>query len=180
MKEQLEIKITTFNNRLKGPTFEIELNGKILDKQINYLSDTYNNCFDILSESKNKLVIRHSNKTPKDTLVQDGKVVADVAIRLDHLKFNNISCHPVDLHENFFYPENWKYEVEDKIKNNLYFGFNGRYEYCFESPVTKYVLAQHKKHSKDDFVLEQLDKYSDEKFVKLLKHHIEVESKNFL
>src|SRR5210317_1678226 len=114
MKEQVEIKITTFNNKLKGPTFEISLNGKILDKQIDYLSASYTNCFNISPERFNKLIIKHTNKSPKDTLVNDGKVVADVAIRLDQLRFNNISCHPVDLHSNYFYPENWKYEVEEK------------------------------------------------------------------
>lgn len=180
MKEQVEIKISTFNNKLKGPTFEIIFNGTILDRQINYLSDSYENCFNILPKKLNKLVIKHINKSPKDTLVKDGNIVGDVALRLDDLRFNNISCHPVDLHENYFYPENWTNDTDEKIKNNLYFGFNGRYEYCFESPVTKFVLDQREKYTKEDFVLERLDEYSDEKFVKLLNQHIEKETKNLL
>lgn len=179
MKEQVEIRITAFNNGLKGPTFEILLNQRLLDRQENYLRNEYTGTFDIVPENSNKLIIRHVDKSPKDTLMKNGEVVGDVAIRLDEIKFNNISCHPVDLHENYFYPENWKYEVAKKIKNNLYFGFNGRYEYCFNSPVARYVLSQHERHTKEDFVLDKLDEYTDEKFLALLKQQIDSETKNF-
>ena len=180
MKDSVEIKINTYNNGLKGASFSINLNGKLLDKQENYLEEQYKGRFTIdVSDGKNKLEILHFNKSPKDTIVKDGEIVADVAIKLEDIKFNGISCHPVDLHENYFFPAEWHHDLDEKFKNNLYFGYNGRYEYCFEKPVVKYVLAQHKKYKKEDFVLEKIDDVTEDLFVTILKDHIEQEKSLF-
>ena len=71
-----------------------------------------------------------------------------------------------------------KYKYLHSDNNNLYFGFNGIYEYCFESPVTKYVLAQYKKYKIENVVMENLNEISENEdvFVKKLKEHIKLES----
>ena len=175
MNEQIEIKIKTINNGVKGPSFSIRVNDILLDKQENYFSDVYSKKFNVdITEKFNKICIEHFNKSPKDTI----DTVSDIAIHLIELKFNGIACDPVDLHENFFYVTNWKYNIAKKMKNNLYFGFNGIYEYCFESPVTKYVLAQYKKYKIENVVMENLNEISENEdvFVKKLEEHIKLES----
>jgi hypothetical protein len=180
MHEKIEIDLSTYNNRLKGPNFRIHFNDRLLDRQDNYLEDHYSRTFELdVTEVNNKIVIEHLGKSPKDTIVKKDVVVADVAIRLVDIKFNRVSCHPVDLHENYFYPTNWRYELKDKIKNNLYFGYNGRYEYRFQKPVMKYILSQHEKYKKEDFIIEQIDDISEKKFIEKLKSHIDLE-KRFL
>ena len=180
MKEKLEISLTTLNNRSKGPNFAIFHNDRQLDRQENFFDSTYTGVFNIeTSQGTNKIIIEHYGKNPKDTILEDGETKADVAISLVSMKFNNVACHPVDLHENYFYPR-WKYDVGDKIKNNLYFGYNGTYEYLFDSPVSEYLLAQHDKYKKEDFFIEQ-DKYvSEDEFVSCLKKHIDDEQEYLL
>jgi hypothetical protein len=181
MKEKLEINITAFDNKLKRPCFRILLNQKIIDEQINYADSNYTGVFNITAkEGKNILSVEHFGKNSKDTLMHKGKIKADVAIRLDSIKFDNLSCHPVDLHNNYFYPSEWKYKVDSKIKNNLYFGFNGVYEYIFYTPVSAYLLRQYEKYKKEDFVIEQNQYVSEETFVEALKEHIRIERQQLL
>ena len=180
MNEEIKIKIKTINNGIKGPSFSIKINDILLDKQENYFSDVYSNTFNVDITTKfNKICIEHFNKLPKDTIVEKDQT-SDIAIQLIELKFNGVVCHPVDLHENFFYVTKWKYTIDKKIKNNLYFGFNGRYEYCFESPATKYILSQHKKYKKENFIMKNFDEIdggkNEEMFVEKLEEHIKLES----
>lgn len=180
MNEEIKIKIKTINNGIKGTSFSIKINNILLDKQENYFNDVYSNTFNVdITAKSNKLCIEHFNKSPRDTIIKKDHTY-DVAIQLVELKFNGIVCHPVDLHENFFYVTNWRYNVDKKIKNNLYFGFNGIYEYCFESPATKYILSQHKKYKKEVFTMQNLDEIdggkNEEFFVEKLKEHIRLES----
>lgn len=169
MKEKIKIKIQSYKNKFKGPSFKIFCDNLLLEDINNYQKDQYENIFELeLKNEKHSIKIEHYNKDPKDTITNLNQ---DVAIELKELIFNGIKCSPIDLHENYFTITNWRYPVErKKLKNNLYFGFNGYYEYLFETPSTPYILKKHKQYKKETFQIQNLDISEDEFIVKLKEH----------
>jgi hypothetical protein len=170
MKEKIKIKIKIYKNNFRGPDFKIFCDDSLLDNIKNYQEDLYQNIYELdLEKGKHYIRLEHYNKNPKDTITE---LRQDVAIELEQLVFNGIKCSPIDLHENYFTITNWRYPVENKkIKNNLYFGFNGYYEYLFETPSTKYVLEKFKKYTKETFQIQDLE-VSEDEFILKLKQHI--------
>jgi len=166
MKEKIKIKLTCYNNKLRGPCFKIYCNKNILDTQENYTKKTYEKNFEIdIKEGEHQLVIEHYGKRPKDTLVNKN---LDIAIQLEELSFNGIKCSLLDLHNNSFFTSNWPYPIAKEIKNNLYFGYNGAYKYFFKSPSLTYILGQRKKHQKEMQNLNKID-VTEEEFLKILE-----------
>ena len=173
MKERIKIKLAISQNAFKGPSFRLFCDEKVLDECVNYNQDTYENSFDLdLEKGRHQLIIEHFGKHPRDT---DTAMKQDVAVRLVNLTFNGVKCDDVDLHENYFYPTKWPYPLDLKIKNNLYFGFNGQYRYCFETPATGWVLAQKKKHQKQLSEIEDFQ-ISEDEFITRLEAQIKKEA----
>ena len=172
MKEKIRLLLKIHRTDKKGPSFKIFLGDNLLDEKNNYFEDFYENTFYLeLDSGKHCLIIEHFNKDPKDTIVNNGKIQLDVAIQLESIYFNGIKCHLVDLHENYFFVSNWKYPIKSPFKNNLFFGYNGKYVYEFESPSTKYILSTHKKYKKEHNQLHELDITEDE-FIKKLRQYV--------
>lgn len=169
MKEKIKINIKIYKNKFKGPNFKIFCDDLLLDNIKNCQEKVYCNVYELdLKNGKHSIKIEHYNKNPKDTITE---LKQDVAVELKELVFNGIKCSPIDLHENYFTITNWRYPVENKkIKNNLYFGYNGYYEYLFETPSTKYVLEKFKQYKKETFEIKNLDISEDEFIVKLTEH----------
>jgi len=173
MKEKIKIKLKISQNNHKGPNFRVLCDDTVLDECVNYKEDMYENSFELdLDKGKHQLVLEHFGKHPRDT---DSVAKQDVAVQLVDLTFNGVKCDPVDLHENYFYPTKWPYPLELKMKNNLYFGYNGHYRYCFETPSTGWVLGQKKKHQKQLSEIEDFQ-ISEDEFISRLETHIKKES----
>lgn len=173
MKEKIKIVLKTLNNITKGPNFRIHCDNNLLTEKQNWKKSFYEETFEIdLQKGPHILKIEHFGKNPKDTK-NDFKL--DVAIQLEELSFNGIKCNLVDLHENYFFTGEWPYPIEKKIKNNLYFGFNGFYHYNFETPSISYVLNQKKKYTKN---LSQIDDFeiTEDQFIKKLEDFISCEN----
>lgn len=190
MKEKIELQLKTFSTSKKSPSFKIILNDQVLDKQISYSGNEYKKVFETnITDKDNKFCIELFDKDPNDTVLDGDKIVADVAIMLENLKFGGVACHPVDLHENYFHVTDWPADVPKKIKNNLYFGYNGVYEYFFQAgknnqdaPVSRFIIQQHKKFTKEDFVINNVNDIpvgKDEVFIELLQEQIQKEKKLF-
>lgn len=167
MKEKIKIKLKTYNNKIKGPSFRILCNGNLLDEKLCYMDSEYIKTFDIdIDKGLHSLSIEHFKKSPKDT-----KNKFDVAISLEELSFNGVKCSLVDLHDQFFTVTNWPYPIGKKIKNNLYFGYNGVYVYKFETPSLKYIIAQRKKYQKQITPLKTIE-VTEDVFLKRLEAHL--------
>jgi len=172
MKEKIRININTFNNTVKGPCFRISCDNELLVECLDYQKESYEGVFELeLSEGSHKIVIEHFGKHPRDTVGD-----LDVATQVTDISFNGIKCDHVDLHENYFYTTDWPYKIEDKIKNNLYFGFNGKYEYEFRSPATSYVLEQKRKYQKKNLKDVEDFTINEDEFIKKLEDYIKLES----
>jgi hypothetical protein len=171
MKEKIYLKIKTFFTEKKGVSFRIFLDDTLLITEKNYKKDMYETLFELdLTTGRHALIIEHFGKNPKDTILKENKIEKDIAIYLEEIKFNNIKCSPVDLHQNYFYLGDWTDKsVPKKINNNLYFGYNGSYKYFFESPATKYIINMYEKYSKES-VVSNNDKINEDTFLEELEN----------
>ena len=173
MKEKIKINLQLFQNAHKGPSFKIFCDEKILDECLDYQDKVYEKTFELdLDRGPHKIIVEHFRKHPKDSNIEQN---LDVALKIISLSFNGLMCNQVDLHENYFYPTHWPYPLEPKIKNNLYFGYNGKYEYCFITPSSAWVLGQTKKYRKNIKDIEDFN-ISEDEFIEKLFEHIKLES----
>ena len=110
----------------------------IFEKEINSLNDT------------NILIIEHYNKRNSDTIVDNNKdIIRDKAIELIAISFDNVDIPKVVLYDNKFYPD-WPTNIIKEhngnppkfITNNLYFGFNGKYEMTFSKNYKSWYFEQ--------------------------------------
>ena len=172
MKEKIKISLKTFNNNIKYPNFRISCDNNLLTEHHNWTKHTYEETFELeLDKGKHKIRIEHFGKDPKDTIVNEN---LDVAIMLEDLSFNGVKCNKVDLHENYFYTGKWRYPVGKKIKNSLYFGYNGTYEYIFNTPSITYILEQNKRYQKYTNEVNDLEITEDDFITKLESHMLAI------
>ena len=173
MKEEIKLKLQAITNEHKGPSFRIFCDETLLDERIDYSGKVYEEAFKVdLDKGAHQVIIEHFGKDPKDT---DAQQDLDVAVQLEYLSFNGLKCDPVDLHENYFHTADWPYPLESKIKNSLYFGYNGQYRYRFITPGTAWVLSQKKKYQKQIPELKDVEIGEDE-FIAKLEQHVKRES----
>jgi hypothetical protein len=108
----------------------------LLDAEIVEL-DFY--CIDLLDH--NMLIIEHHSKTNRDTIVDQGKIIADRAVELLELTIADYVVPRNILYNKPFYPI-WPQNIIDDantqnhilpeyIDKNLFFGFNGQYRFNF-------------------------------------------------
>ena len=141
----MKIKITlepTFS--IKWPNLDIHINDKEYfsgeckpnkDKHFIFDIDLEN------AQEQNSLKITHRDKNGKDTLVdEEGNIVSDRAIILKSLEFDSLRVPEVILYQSKFYP-NWP-DQPKYTTNNLYFGFNGTFEFLFSKDVER-MYFQH-------------------------------------
>jgi hypothetical protein len=123
----------------KWPMLEVCINGKSFydgvcePNQENYFVWNFH-LENVLPE--NTLEIKHQDKKAKETKIDsEGNIIADRAIVLKSLQFDDLSVPEVVLYNNRFYPD-WPGQPE-YIINNLYFGFNGSYIFEFTDDAKK-------------------------------------------
>ena len=135
-----------------GPFCIIEVNNKILHRGI---LDEGTNVLDfkICPLDLNTLRIHHMLKTNEDTIVDsEGNITADKAVELKSLSIDQIAILDTVLYNKPYYvdwPENLKQDFLDRgetvpeyIKNTLFFGFNGHYEFEFSGDFLKQYYRQ--------------------------------------
>ena len=87
------------------------------------------------------LIIEHHSKTNRDTIVDQGKIIADRAVELLELTISDYVVPRNILYSKPFYPI-WPQNIIDDantqnhilpayIDKNLFFGFNGQYRFNF-------------------------------------------------
>ena len=123
-----------FNGQLDAELVEI-------DFDCNNIADT------------NLLIIEHHGKTNRDTIVDQGKIVADRAVELLELTVDGYLVPRNILYSKPFYPI-WPQNLIDDaaaqgrtmpeyIDKNLFFGFNGQYHFDFSRDFRKEYFNYH-------------------------------------
>ena len=170
--EKIKLKLKLYNNGVKAPSFRVFINETIMIEKIQCHDQEYENTLQVdLEKGDNSLKIEHFGKDPRDTLDN----TKDVAVELKGLWFNNIKISEIDLYSYDFHVTKWRYPVSPIVKNSLYFGFNGVYDYKFSSPITIHALNVHKKHQKENFQVEQIENVTEDEFITKLKQCLDVE-----
>jgi len=135
-----------------GPFCLIEVNNQILHRGILEQGDNVLE-FEIQPLDLNTLRIHHMLKSNEDTIVDsDGNITADKAIELTSLSIEEIKILDTVLYNKPYYvkwPNNLAQDFVDRgetvpeyIKNTLYFGFNGYYEFDFVGDFLKQYYRQ--------------------------------------
>ena len=150
----IKIKLTGNSSRENFPLGKIFINQHLLFDGM--LKNTVNLNFNVdekyLRET-NVLSIEHYGKNNRDTVVdKDNNIIEDKSIELIELQINDVKILDTVLHSKPFYvfwPVNLVKDFHDKneevpafITNNLYFGFNGRYDFDFSKNITKEYYNQ--------------------------------------
>ena len=156
---QIKIKLEpTFS--IKWPKLRIYLNDDILyDDYCSIKGENYFTWIHDLDESllkdQNLLTIEHYDKDGKETIIDSqGETMADRALILKSISINNLEVPEVVLFDKPFYISytdkqmNEPGEKPSVLKNNLYFGYNGKYVFTFsdnaEKDYYKHLLTKEK------------------------------------
>lgn len=135
-----------------GPFCIVEVNGNIFHRGIlDEGSNTIEIDFD--PQEHNVLRVHHMLKTNDDTVVDsNGNITADKAVELKSLSIEQIRILDTVLYNKPYYvkwPSNLAEDflnrgeaVPEYIKNTLFFGFNGHYEFEFVGDFLKQYYRQ--------------------------------------
>ena len=108
--------------------------------------------FDVNLIEKNVLHIEHYGKLHTDTILDsEGNVESDRAIELKSIIIDGYAIPKVLMYRQKFFVDWWDHDIEEFDKsdkpvpgfltNNVYFGHNGYYEYCFDKDLVKSYYA---------------------------------------
>jgi len=142
----MKIKIKLNGNGIsnKNPMVKISIND--VDHYNGEIAGLRDFIFYFEPSDNNILKIEHYNKTNNDTVVDSqGKIVADLSVELLSIHIDEIKIIDTVLYSMPYYV-NWPQNIIDDyhsnnqeppayIDNNLYFGFNGIYEFAFSDNV---------------------------------------------
>jgi hypothetical protein len=108
MKFDIQLQANFWN---RSPSIVVKLNNKIIETFDKFVDKQKTNIsFDAeLDDGDHQLVIERINKTTKDTVIEDSKIVKDSTVEIIDVIIDKISIDPLLDHANFFpkYPEPW-------------------------------------------------------------------------
>ena len=94
----------------ESPCILIKVNNKLIVEIKNFIDNQERNIkFDAETNDKNQLIVERINKSTKDTVVKNSKVIKDSLITITDIKIDKVSIKPL-LHKGQFfpkYPEPW-------------------------------------------------------------------------
>ena len=108
MKIDLHLQANFWRN---SPSILIKLDNKIIENITNFVDNQRTTItFDAeLDDGEHQLIIERQNKTTKDTLLKNSKIIKDSTINILDIVIDEISIEPLLDHANFFpkYAEPW-------------------------------------------------------------------------
>jgi len=127
MAEILQITLEPLITKNKCPLININVNNSVQEihlKEKLVLDIT-------LTNRKNIITIDFLNKSPKDTVVEDGAIVEDLAVMLQSLIYKNFNFHPY-----LEYISEYRKDNKEIVKNtNGFMGFKGTLEIKLKTPL---------------------------------------------
>ena len=103
MKFDLTLQTNFWNT---SPSILVKLDNKII-KEFNSFVDKQKTTISVevnAEDSEHQLVIERQNKSIKDTVLNDSKIIKDSTINIEDVVIDNISIEPL-LDKAFFYPQ---------------------------------------------------------------------------
>ena len=90
----------------KSPSILVKLDNKIIKEYNNFVDNqkTIINFDAELEDGEHQLVIKRSNKTIEDTIIEDDKIIKDSTVEIIDVVIDKISLEPL-LDKAFFYPQ---------------------------------------------------------------------------
>lgn len=103
MKIDLTLQANFWN---RSPSIIVKLDNKIIKEFNNFVAKQKTDItFDAeLEDGEHQLVIERVNKTTKDTIIEDNKIVKDSTVEIIDVVIDKISIEPL-LDKAFFYPQ---------------------------------------------------------------------------
>ena len=143
MKFDIQLQANFWN---RSPSIVVKLNNKIIETFDKFVDKQKTNIsFDAeLDDGDHQLVIERINKTTKDTVIEDSKIVKDSTVEIIDVIIDKISIDPLLDHANFFpeYPEPWLSQQkqagnEPPVSYNYCrtLHHNGQWKLNFSNPV---------------------------------------------
>ena len=143
MKIDLHLQANFWRN---SPSILIKLDNKIIENITNFVDNQRTTItFDAeLDDGEHQLIIERQNKTTKDTLLKNSKIIKDSTINIVDIVIDKISIEPLLDLANFFpkYPEPWlsqqkQIEKEPPASYNYCrtLHHNGEWKLDFANPV---------------------------------------------
>jgi len=124
----------------KGITGYLMLDDEIVDKYTFNESGIWEKDFDFdFTEGVHKIGFTLNNKTDVDTIVDsNGNILDDTLISFEHLEIDEIEITELFEREAKFF------DTENNIKPNVIknIGFNGCYNFEFETPFYEWLLSK--------------------------------------
>jgi hypothetical protein len=149
MKIEIVLKGNGIHN--KNPMVNLSVND--IEHHDGEVAGTEHFVFNFEPIKHNILKIKHYNKTNQDTIVNaQGNITEDLSLELVSIYVDNVEIIGTVLYSMPFFvqwPENILEDYRSKnqeppeyIDNNLYFGFNGVYQYSFSGDVVSEYYNQ--------------------------------------
>ena len=129
----------------ESPCILIKVNNKLIVEIKNFIDNQERNIkFDAETNDKNQLIVKRINKSAKDTVVKNSKVIKDSLITITDIKIDKVSIKPL-LHKGQFfpkYPEPWLSQQKElgTVPPTMYeycttLHHNGEWKLDFGSPI---------------------------------------------
>jgi len=148
MKFDIQLRANFWNN---NPSVVIKLNNQTVETLNNFVNKQKTNIsFDVeLEDGEHQLVIERLNKSTKDTVIKDSKIVKDSTVDIIDVIIDNLSIDSLLDHANFFpkYAEPWlsqqkQIDKEPPVSYNYCrtLHHNGEWKLDFANPVHIWFL----------------------------------------
>ena len=144
MTNKLQVKLKIHHYRGIGPNLKIYLNNQLL---IDYNNICVNeHIIEIPLENLkeiNYFFIEHHGKNPNDALYEHHQTIADIAIEIEEIRFDNLLLDKNIMFDQFFFPQ-WKYDdrAPSRMTMNCYLWYNGIWQLIFPKNYTNWILEQ--------------------------------------
>lgn len=127
----LQIQFKSYNSpKVRVMYNDTILHDGIMDAECTLLHNT---------DYNSKLSIELYDKTPADTIVDNGEIVADCAVELCGVKVDEFEIPPAHLYKQEYHT-NWP-GIDPIISNTLYFGFNGTWYMDVNADADKFYFT---------------------------------------
>jgi len=97
-----------------------------------------------IDEGPHTLQIRLENKTPQDTLIENGQMVKDMLLNIDDIIIDDISLGNLlwDAEYKLDHPQEYQGKTIDHLDRCVNLGWNGTYILKFSSPFYIWLLEK--------------------------------------
>jgi len=128
----------------KKPQFSIWLDDKVITQSEIGTDNSVIKFVRTLADGEHALKIRLENKTPADTLIENGAIVRDMLLNIDDITIDNISLGNLMWDSEYLLdsPQIYNGKEITRLDRCINLGWNGTYAMIFTSPFYLWLLEK--------------------------------------